>query len=112
MLDLLEVDRDLTVDEFWGWLEDPKGGACLVHKDLGNGVYAGVKPLLFHWTLLTGIIGNTSSYEDRYCYQTLVGAIDAMVAWNGNGDPVGWHRHPRSGRRRPDGDPAREYVER
>ncbi len=33
-----------------------------------------------------------------------------MVEWEGEGEPTGWFRHPRTGRRRPDGDPEREYV--
>jgi hypothetical protein len=34
-----------------------------------------------------------------------------MVAWDGAGEPAGWMRHPATGRRRPDGDAGREYVE-
>lgn len=34
----------------------------------------------------------------------------AALGWDGQGEPDGWYRHPQSGRRRPDGDPAREYV--
>ena len=36
----------------------------------------------------------------------------ALAAWNGSGEPDGWFRNPTDGRRRPDGDPAREYVRR
>lgn len=34
----------------------------------------------------------------------------AALGWDGQGEPEGWYRHPQSGRRRPDGDPAREFV--
>jgi len=34
----------------------------------------------------------------------------AFEDWNGDGEPVGWTRHPPSGRRRPQGDPRHEYV--
>jgi hypothetical protein len=34
----------------------------------------------------------------------------AALGWDGEGEPDGWHRHPQSGRRRPDGDPAKEFV--
>jgi hypothetical protein len=37
--------------------------------------------------------------------------VRALREWDGNGEPDGWMRHPDSGRRRPDGDAAREYVE-
>lgn len=31
--------------------------------------------------------------------------------WNGDGEPQGWERHLGTGRRRPGGDVAKEYVE-
>lgn len=49
--------------------------------------------------------------DDVWCYHRAEDALAAAEAWNGEGDPPdGWHRHPMSGRRRPNGDPAREYV--
>jgi len=33
-----------------------------------------------------------------------------MEAWDGEGEPTGWMRHPASGRRRPGGDETKEYV--
>jgi hypothetical protein len=35
------------------------------------------------------------------------------VEWTADGaegEPAGWHRNPPTGRRRPEGDAAREYV--
>jgi len=36
-----------------------------------------------------------------------------MTAWKPEVDPepVGWHRETRTARRRPNGDPAQEYIE-
>lgn len=52
-------------------------------------------------------------YEDGWCYEDPIGGLEAAESWDGEGDPpVGWHRHLGSGRRRPDGDPEREYVRR
>ena len=34
----------------------------------------------------------------------------AMQVWDGTGEPSGWCRHPATGRRRPGGDPATEFV--
>jgi hypothetical protein len=34
----------------------------------------------------------------------------AALGWDGEGEPEGWYRHPQSGRRRPDGDPTKEFV--
>lgn len=80
-------------------------------KLLPQGAYAAVKPLLFHWTMIVGEVGDRAAYYDRWCFATEQLAKAALLAWDGVGDPVGWHRHPSTGRRRPDGDPSREFVE-
>lgn len=52
------------------------------------------------------------NYSDGWCYTSPELAIAAAQAWTGEEDtePQGWFRHPLSGRRRPDGDRAREEV--
>jgi len=45
-------------------------------------------------------MGNEMGYEDRWCYHTKEAATAAFEAWNGEGEPDGWHRHPGTGRRR------------
>jgi hypothetical protein len=37
-------------------------------------------------------------------------ALQEWVQRGGKGEPEGWHRDPLTGRRRPDGDKSREYV--
>lgn len=76
-------------------------------RTLPDGRVCGVHRLLYHWTLHVDV--HEFGYEDRYCYPTMAGAVLAMADWDGAGDPVGWNRHPKSGRRR---DPAtgREWV--
>lgn len=51
-------------------------------------------------------------YDDCWCYETIGEAFLAAVAWNPDAElePSGWVKHPRSGRRRPGGDAAQEYV--
>ncbi|NAE18009.1 hypothetical protein [Enterococcus hirae] len=49
-------------------------------------------------------------YDDEWHYPSLSEAIGAAIDWDGTGEPNGWHRHPASGRRRPDADPTKEYV--
>jgi hypothetical protein len=52
-------------------------------------------------------------YDDRWCFDTFGLALHALAEWQARGfegEPIGWHRHPDSGRRRPEGDPAKEYV--
>ncbi len=48
--------------------------------------------------------------QDGWVYASLETALAAARAWDGHEEPSGWLRHPKSGRRRPGGDPAREYV--
>jgi hypothetical protein len=62
----------------------------------------------YTWAILSGL--NQFGYEDRWCYATREKAKAAYDAWDGSGEPQGWHRHPDTGRRRENGDPATEYV--
>lgn len=48
--------------------------------------------------------------DDAYDFPTVAAAIAAGEAWDGTGDPSGWHRHPSTGRRRPGGDPELEFI--
>lgn len=102
---------DCDLAAFWRWAMDPKGGAFIEVKDLGDGRYAGIRRLIFHYTMIVGEIGNEYTYLDRYCYETIVVATAALRAWDGTGDPLGWHRHPKTNRRRPGGNPAHEHIE-
>ena len=76
--------------------------------------YLLVYPLLFHWTLVEGTIGDTFGYDDRWCYRNEALAIAALEEWASRqflDEPIGWHRHPRSGRRRELGDPQKETID-
>ena len=98
-----------TDESFMAWLLDDGGfHAC---KPLGNGLYAGIKPLMYHWTMIVGEIGDRMTYTDRWCYADQTKAEAGFAAWDGTGEPHGWHRHPMTGRRRPGGDPARQYID-
>jgi len=51
-------------------------------------------------------------FDHVFDYDADETAWQAILAWDGNGDPLdGWFRHVQSGRNRPGGDPAKEYVE-
>lgn len=77
-------------------------------REMPDGRLCGVMKLLFHWTLHIDI--DFVGYEDRYCYRTAPAAIEALMNWDGTGDPVGWHRHPKTGRRR-DLETDQEWVQ-
>ena len=48
--------------------------------------------------------------QDGWVYASLETALAAARAWDGHEEPSGWLRHPKSGRRRPGGDPVCEYI--
>ena len=80
--------------------------------------FAAIMPLMFTSAIVTVRAGDTHSTEDRWCYHTEGSALAALDAWDGTGEPDGWHRHPGSGRRRGDDAPpglptgTREWVAR
>ena len=83
--------------------------------NLGDDTCAIVKGLLFHFTIQRAVIGDEEGYFDRWCYENQQMADQAIIEWrarNYEGEPTGWHRHPMTGRRRKNGDPATEYVNR
>lgn len=53
-----------------------------------------------------------SGYADFYCFCSYDAALAALKDFDTHSmtEPVGWHRHGRSGRRRENGDPKRETV--
>lgn len=77
-----------------------------------DGTYAAVHPLLFHWTLIYGAVGDNIGFDDRWCYPTRAAAEHALAHWNypAENEPTGWHRNPRTGRRR-DLHSGREWIE-
>jgi hypothetical protein len=57
------------------------------------------------------VYGSDSWIKEFWQYETLITAVGAHEQWHPSGvEPVGWCRHHPSKRRRPDGDPAKEYV--
>lgn len=72
--------------------------------------WAAVKDFMYTHAIIVGRMGDWTGYDDRWCYSSAPKAMLALEAWNGEGEPTGWHRHPDSGRRRTDGDPATERV--
>lgn len=51
-------------------------------------------------------------FADQWCYHDLPTAERAFNEWDGDGEPAGWMKHPTTGRYMPNGDPARETVNR
>jgi hypothetical protein len=73
--------------------------------------FVAVVPYAFTWAVIVGRYESAEMWhDDRWCYKTRTAAVAAGHVWDGTGEPVGWHRHPSTGRRRPDGDPGQEYL--
>lgn len=66
---------------------------------LPTGKWAAIQPLAYTWAIITGTVGNLWEIDDRWCYHNHSAALAALAAWDGTGEPKGWHRHPASGRR-------------
>ena len=93
-----------------------KPGAREDIRDLKDGTWIMAHRLAYHWMLIRGSEGDLlGCYFDRWCYATEDLARQALKDFPERPakgyEPVGWHRHPPTHRRRPDGDPAREYIE-
>jgi hypothetical protein len=71
-----------------------------------------VVPMMFSVAIIVGK-ADRLGYENRWCYHTAQQAFTAAEEWTGDypdTEPRGWYRQPSTGRRRVDGDPAKEYI--
>lgn len=82
-------------------------------QEFGDGEYVAIYPLVFHWTMIKGHLDWQEGYLDRWCYVNEPAAREALAEWSARdfvGEPIGWHRHPDTGCRRPDGNSDQEYI--
>lgn len=82
-------------------------------KVLPSGDVACIYPLMYTHAIITLDADPDHAlmqYKDRWCFCDYAKAKTALDAWDGTGEPTGWHRHPATGRRRDKGDPAKEHV--
>ncbi|HEY0203839.1 MAG TPA: hypothetical protein VGC15_06810 [Acetobacteraceae bacterium] len=75
-------------------------------KPLPGHRYAALRRFGFTTAIVVGKLDDLYGIGDRWCYHDAAMAADALAAWNGAGEPVGWHRHPGSGRRLAEDDEA------
>lgn len=91
---------------------DDEGVTSAMIKVIGEDEYVAIKPLLFHWTMIRGSLFDVNGYDDRWCYANRTLAEAALAAFptdaGADYEPEGWHRHPRTGRRRENADPDAE----
>lgn len=79
------------------------------YREFANGRDACIERLAFTYAILADM--TYWGYGDRWCFHNYTAAKAALDAWNGEGEPTGWHRHPTSGRRRRAGDPNFEEIQ-
>ena len=81
-------------------------------KFVNETTYVAILKFLFTGAIVKGTIGDTIGYDDRWCYHSVEDARKALNEWDylTQQEPDGWHRHPTTGRRREEGNPASEYF--
>lgn len=101
--------RDASADEIAGFLRYLITEEHILQpRQIPGGQWAGLKKFMFTWAIVTGAMFDTINVGDRWCYHALETAAVAFEAWDGTGEPEGWHRHPLSGRRK--AEDGTEYV--
>jgi hypothetical protein len=103
--------HDVDADEHRLYPWDPIAGGYRLRK-LDDGHVVWLVQRMFTWSLVVGQDGKLD-YDKHWCWETPEAALRSALEWDGNHpetEPQGWFRDPYTGRRRPDGDPAREYV--
>src|SRR5258705_12348211 len=85
-----------------------KDNGYLFYTRFANGRDACIAKFMFTFAILSDL--TEYGHGDRWCYESVWDAMEALAAWDGEGEPQGWHRHPDTGRRREGGDPATEEV--
>lgn len=91
----------------------PQERGAFASRTLDDGRIIDVTPLMWDAASLGVILPedrNLSLYSDVWHYASASAAVAAMEEYDGTKEPHGWTRHPASGRRRPDADPAQEHV--
>ena len=69
-------------------------------RAMPDGRYATISRFIYTTAIITGDIHDRHSVGNRWCYHDERAARAALDAWDGTGEPEGWHRNPRTGRRR------------
>lgn len=96
-----------------GWSNRLGGAEHLSVRELGQtGLAVYLRDLLFG-ALQVGIgrVGDNAYLEVwDYTSDLTEQAWRAALGWDGQGEPEGWYRHARSGRRRPGGDASKEHI--
>jgi hypothetical protein len=61
--------------------------------------WVGIQPKMYTHAIVKCRIGDHTGIDDCWCYRSLRDAQAALALWDGMGEPIGWMRHPATGRR-------------
>lgn len=89
--------RRLTIPEKGLWRILPDGRSLSLTRQI------------FNWKLGVSPTRDCGFYDSTWEYLDFDHAFTAYMTWDGDEEPEGWYRHPMSGRRRPEGDPTKEF---
>jgi hypothetical protein len=98
------------------WATSTMAPALVRHLDGTPGIptarFAAVIPFIYTSAIVVGrVVDAEYGYDDRWCYHTRTAALAAAHVWDGQGEPVGWHRHPGTDRRTINGDMTRIFTD-
>jgi len=71
------------------------------YRILSDGTYLGIKPLVFHWTLIRGDMFDPIGFTERYCMKTEQIARMALTLAEDETKIYGWHKNAITGDTRP-----------
>lgn len=81
------------------------------HRWMIDGRLLALEPLLMGGARLHVVTDATSTRSSEiFDFQDADRGVVELFLWSGEGEPEGWYRHRPSNRRRPGGDPSKEYV--
>jgi hypothetical protein len=101
----------MTDEEYLDWLRDE----CRYIQPMptGDGRWTAISKMIYTSAILIGDMHDFVGHNDRWCYSTPKAACFFRDMWairGYEGEPLGWHRHPASGRRREGGNIDKETV--
>ena len=94
-------------------LHTPGLGDSIASRSFPDGTFIGVEAMIFTNRLCIAYAGTIfGCWDDVWCFDKNINIVEIMTNWNPyeQKEPMGWNRHPPTGRRRIDGDPSQEYV--
>jgi hypothetical protein len=79
---------------------------------LPDGRAVWIQRKMFTHAITVGRADNGGTFDTHWCYESEAQALAALEKWNPfeQEEPEGWFRHVDTGRRRPGGDPAKQYI--